>query len=206
MQNLGLSKLKMERGALYETIVTTVNEDGSGNAAPIGVLCRNEKEITLYLYEGSHTLNNILREGKFAVNILDDPCIFALSTFTDLKLNYFKKYKEYVVLKDADAFFTNVVYKTRKINKKDPLGKSTLYLVNAKVKEIIMKNCIKPLNRATYAIIESLIYSSRFKIADKKTRERYIERIKEMKKLVKKVGTKKDKEVMKYIMQQVTRF
>jgi len=37
---LGLYSLGMEKGLLYETIVTTKNLDGTPNAAPIGVFCK----------------------------------------------------------------------------------------------------------------------------------------------------------------------
>ncbi len=43
MNLLDLESIGMEKGLLYETIVTTVNEDGTSNAAPIGVICKDNK-------------------------------------------------------------------------------------------------------------------------------------------------------------------
>ena len=54
-----LESLGMEKGFLYETIITTNNADGTPNAAPIGVICKNKQEIVLHLFEGTHTLENI---------------------------------------------------------------------------------------------------------------------------------------------------
>ena len=42
----------MEKGLLYETIVTTVNDDQTPNAAPIGIICKNVNEVVAYLHHG----------------------------------------------------------------------------------------------------------------------------------------------------------
>ncbi|MCE7699013.1 MAG: DUF447 family protein, partial [Methanobacterium paludis] len=64
---LDLGSVGMERGMLYETVVTTKNNDGVPNAAPIGVTCKDKNEIVLYLHQGSHTVKNIKAEGRFVV-------------------------------------------------------------------------------------------------------------------------------------------
>ena len=66
----------MEKGLLYETIVTTVNADQTPNAAPIGVICKNDNEVIIYLHHGSKTVRNIKRNHSFIVNILKDPMVF----------------------------------------------------------------------------------------------------------------------------------
>jgi uncharacterized protein len=48
-----LYSLNMKKGMLYETIVTTCNQDGTPNAAPLGVICKDQDRIVLRLYGGS---------------------------------------------------------------------------------------------------------------------------------------------------------
>ena len=50
---MDLESIGMEKGLLYETVVTTVNCDSTANAAPIGVICKDKKEIVVYLHHGS---------------------------------------------------------------------------------------------------------------------------------------------------------
>ena len=68
-----LSTIGMEKGRQYETIITTKNEDGSRNAAPIGVICASEDRIINRIYERMHTLYNIIPEKYIIVNITHDP-------------------------------------------------------------------------------------------------------------------------------------
>jgi hypothetical protein len=63
----------MEKGRQYETIITTKNDDGSKNAAPIGVIYAGDDKIINRIFKGSHTLENIIREKEFTVNITHDP-------------------------------------------------------------------------------------------------------------------------------------
>ena len=88
-----LNSVGMEKGLLYETIVITKNTDGTPNAAPIGVTCKNKNEIVLYLFEGTHTLQNIKSNGRFIVNILKDPLIFVESTVGNFSPDYFKRHE-----------------------------------------------------------------------------------------------------------------
>ena len=74
----------MEKGLLYETIVTTVNEEQTPNPAPIGVICKNNKEVYSYLHHGSKTERNIKRNHSFSVNILKDPMVLVESTLGNL--------------------------------------------------------------------------------------------------------------------------
>lgn len=61
---------------IYETIVTTLNADGSVQIAPMGLRKRNG----LYLiapFKPSTTLDNLQRSGQAVVNLTDDVRIFA---------------------------------------------------------------------------------------------------------------------------------
>ena len=197
---LNLYSIGMEKGLLYETIITTKNEKRAPNAAPIGVTCKNKSEIVLYLFEGTHTLKNIKSDKRFIVNILKDPTIFVESTLGELTSNSFKKHKNDFYIKNTDIFFSCKVNNIKEVEKKDNLGKSKLSIITAAPEEIIIKNNIEPLNRAIFAIIESLVYLSRLNIVDEDTSIEYVERIKEMSKIVSRTGGKNHKEAMKQIL------
>lgn len=202
MQNL--SNIKMKRGLLYETIITTKNSDGTPNAAPIGVICKNESQIVLYLFEGTHTLQNIKSNGRFIVNILKDPLIFTQSTLGELSIDYFKMHKNEFYIEKTDAFFSAILTKSKEIEKEDNISKSKLTVITADVNEIIIKNeDVEPLNRAIFAIIESLVYSSRIDIVDDKTARQYLDRITEMSRVVSRVGGKDHKKAMAQIIKNV---
>ena len=175
-------------------MIMDINTNGSVNAAPIGVLCKNSKQIVLYLYEGTHTVNNIHHHDYFIVNITQNPIIFTKSTLEDLSDEYFEYYNEIPFLKDADAFFVCRVNKIKEITKNNDLGSSKMSIVTADVEEVVQINSQAiPLNRGIYAVIESLIHYTRFELADNETRTSYWARINEMNRVVKKVGSPQEK-------------
>ena len=65
-----------EEGAIYETIVTTENEDGSPRVAPLGAR-RQGEHVLLAPFAPSGTLDNIRRGGQAVVNLCQDVSIFA---------------------------------------------------------------------------------------------------------------------------------
>ena len=73
---IDLSLIGMEKGRQYETIITTRNEDGTKNAAPIGVIYSGNDKIINRIFKGRLTLENIIREREFTVNITHDPELF----------------------------------------------------------------------------------------------------------------------------------
>lgn len=199
-----LTSIKMKRGLLYETIITTKNTNGTPNAAPMGVVCKNESEIVLYLFEGTHTLENIKSNGHFIVNILKDPVIFTESTLGELSPDYFKMHKNDFYIKNTDAFFSATLIKSKDVEKEDNMGKSKLTVITAEVNEIIIKNKnVEPLNRAIFAVIESLVYLSRMKMVDEQRASDYLERINEMSGVVSRTGGLEHKKAMDQILKHL---
>ena len=84
-----LDSLNMFRGQLYETIVTTQNNESVKNAAPIGVICKDSNHVVIHLDNCVHTHLNILENGELIVNITKDPLIFTYSTIGELDDEYF---------------------------------------------------------------------------------------------------------------------
>lgn len=199
-----LETIGMEKGLLYETVITTKNKNGVPNAAPIGVICKNKNEIVLNLFEGTHTLKNIKESSKFIVNILKDPLVFVGCTTGELSSDYFKKHENNFYIKNTDAFFTASVTSVKEIVKEDDINRSKMSIIKASADEIIIKKeCIEPLNRAIFAIIESLVYLTRIKMVDQNTSQKYLERIQEMSRTVNRVGSLDHKKAMKQILKYI---
>lgn len=196
-----LTALDMVPGQLYETIVVTWDESMMGNAAPIGILCTGEQSVTLYLYPGTHTLENILRNRKFTVNVTLDPLTFTEATLGGLGDEMFSSHRGYLHLQGADAFFTAEVESVKKVVRTDRYGETEIHIVNARTPEIFRGEDFRTvLNRGIYAVIESLINYTR---ADFMDPQDLMGRIREMNRVARKVGGPREREAMKRIIREL---
>lgn len=192
-----LTLLNMNKGQLYEAIITTKNELGEKNAAPFGVTCRGKDEIMLKIFKGSKSLENILKTKEFVVNITSNPLYFTYATIDTINPIYFEKNNS---LKDSDAYFECEVSDIKEATRKDSIKISEAIIIIAKVNSItINKKYTKALNRAIFSLIESLVDFSRIDIVDENTKEEYLIKFKKSKKLIFKVGSKQEKESIKLL-------
>lgn len=67
----------MTNEVIYECVVSTVNEQGQPNVAPLGVRYAPEGIVVLMPFKPSTTLNNILATRHAALNIVTDTRVFA---------------------------------------------------------------------------------------------------------------------------------
>ncbi len=200
---LNLGSVGIERGLLYETIITTKNQDNTPNAAPIGVLCKDPDEVVIHLHEGSRTVENIKNNSVFIVNILKDPLIFVESTLGNLSEHYFREYQDNFCIKDADAFFESKVIQCKDVQRKDQFGVSKTTIVKARVENIVKnQKCVEPLNRAIYGIVEALVYLTRMDMVSGDTEKLYKLRIREISRIVNKVGGSNHQKAMKMILEK----
>lgn len=204
---MDLKSIGMMKGLLYETVITTVNEDGTPNAAPIGVICKDKDEVVVYLHEGSSTVRNIKRNKIFLVNITRDPMIFVESTLGDLPGNYFISFGSEFYIKNAEAYFIGNVTSLKDVKKEDQFGKSVTSVVKAKVSDLIKnKECVEPLNRAIYGVIEGLVYLTRMDMVSGDMEKLYRHRMTEISRIVNKVGGSEHKNAMKRISEAFAKY
>jgi hypothetical protein len=204
---LDLGSIGMEKGLLYETIVTTVNDDLTPNAAPIGVICKNDKEVVAYLHHGSKTVRNIKRNHNFIVNILKDPMAFVESTLGNLSNNYFEQYLNEFYIRNTDAFFIAHIKSLKDVEKEDNFGFSVSTVLKADVSDIIKKKeNVEPLNRAIYGIIEGLVYLTRMEMVSGDMEKLYRHRMIEISRIVNKVGGVEHKKAMKKISEAFSKY
>jgi len=71
-----LSAVGLEKGVIYEVIVSTSALDGTPNAAPMGVRSFDGKTLTLIPFKSTQTYRNLLVTRMAVANIIDDPQLF----------------------------------------------------------------------------------------------------------------------------------
>ncbi|MBP3226661.1 MAG: DUF447 family protein [Methanobrevibacter sp.] len=195
---IDLTKISMFKGQQYETIITTINDDGSLNAAPIGILCRGKDKVMCRIFKGSHTLENIISQKEFIVNICENPELFTWSLLDNLEKDDFSEDQS---IKNVDAYFKCKVTSIKEaVKQSDPVKKkSEANVIKADVCKLIIRNPVKAYNRAFSYVIECLANFSRIDIVDDEKRKYYLDSFKEARRVVKKVGSKQDKEAMDMI-------
>lgn len=199
---INLTLIGMEKGRQYETIITTKNENGTNNAAPIGVICAGSDKIVNRIFKGSHTLENIIREKEFIVNITPDPELFKTSTLGNLNQDCFS---EDYSLKSCDAYFKcNVISLTEAVKQSDPIKKKgEAIVIKSQVTDIIIHRPAKAMNRGFGYVIESLSNFTRFDLVDNAKKEEYLDCFREAYRVVLKVGTKEDIKAMNEIKKEL---
>lgn len=192
---IDLSKIGMFKGQQYETIITTTDDYGHLNAAPIGVICRGNNKVMCRIFKGSTTLENIISQKEFIVNISQDPLLFTWSLLDNLEKEDFSKDKS---IKDIDCYFKCEVTSLKEaVKQSDPIRKkSQAIVIKADVCELIINKPVKVYNRSFGYVLESLVHMSRMDIVDEKQKNDYLTDLKEAYRVVKKVGSKKDKQAM----------
>ena len=197
-----LSLIGMEKGRQYETVITTKNSENLSNAAPIGVICSGPDQILNRIFKGSHTLENIISQREFIVNITHDPEIFTLSTLGNLPSDYFSEDNS---LKCAEAYFKcEVINLTEAVKQSDPIKKKDeAIVIKSKVTELVINKETRAMNRGFGCVIEALSNLSRFDIVDEAGKEDYLNRFRELNRVVRKVGYKSDIEAMQKIKEEL---
>ena len=199
---IDLSLIGMERGRQYETIITTRSPEGIMNAAPIGVLCSGRDTILNRIFKGSRTLENMISQREFVVNITHSPELFTESLIGKLDDGLFN---EDLSLKGCDAHFRcEVISLTEAIKRSDPVRSSgEAIIIKSKVVELNIDRDTMAFNRGFSYVIESLTNFSRFDLVDGETKEFYTKRFQEAYRIVNKVGTKEDIKAMHRIKKEL---
>lgn len=187
-----LSSIFPKENIPYETILGTINK--FPNFSPIGVI-RKEDKLFLKIFSGK-TAENIKKNKKFSINIVDNPEIF-VACILKSEENSEGKYDFYngiPILKSAKCFIVCQAEKISEKKIKDELGSAKLFLIKASPKEIIVKEKIALVSRVENAIIETLVHATRYKISKGKRERDFIEyylklaeKDKEQRKIVKKI-------------------
>lgn len=199
---IDLNLIGMDKGKQYETIITTVDCENVQNAAPIGVLCSGKDIILCRIFKGRTTLENIISQRSFTVNITHNPELFTLSTIGNLPEDYFEKDNS---IKGVDAYFRcEVISLKEAVKQSDPIRKKDeAIVIKSKVTDMVINRKTKAFNRAFSCVIETLTNYTRFDLADEAKKQYYLKRFKECSRIVNKVGGKEERLAMGEIKKEL---
>lgn len=201
---IDLTLIGMEKGRQYETIITTNDHENNKNAAPIGVLCSGPDKVLSRIFKGSRTLENIISQKEYVVNITHDPMLFTESTLGNLPQDYFNEDNS---LKCADAYFKcEVISLKEAVKQSDPVKKKDeAIIIKSKVTELVINRNTKAMNRGFGYVVESLANLTRFDLANEEQKEIYLKRFREANRVVTKIGYKEDLKAMKEIKKELVK-
>lgn len=201
---IDLTLIGMEKGRQYETIITTSDSENNKNAAPIGVICSGPDKVLSRIFKGRHTLENIISQREYVVNITHDPMLFTESTLGNLPQDYFNEDNS---LKCADAYFKcEVISLKEAVKQSDPVKKKgEAIVIKSKVTELVINRNTKAMNRGFGYVVESLANLTRFDLANEEQKEIYLKRFREANRVVTKIGYKEDLKAMKEIKKELVK-
>jgi len=138
---------------INEVIATTRQ-----NAAPMGIHVRNGK-TTVILFKGSHTADNVQKDGWIVANIVHDPVLYVRTAFDDLPGEMFVDEPVSGLtmqrLKGADAWAAF----TATIDHETP---ETIVAALTLKKELIREPGVHPVNRGFGSIIDATVHATRY--------------------------------------------
>jgi hypothetical protein len=178
-----LTDLGFSKGTIVETILTTYDEKGAPNAAPMGIIMNNEKALSARIYKSSLTYRNLLSKKSAVVNITSDVDTFLRTTFKDanpegkIPNDWFERAKivDAPRLRKSDAVVEVAVAEMRPIDTEKTELICRVELIRAE------KVFPKAYCRAHSATIEALIHATRinaFLKGDQKQREKALQLVK----------------------------
>ncbi len=185
-----LPTLAQERLApiIIETVVTTLNPDGSVNCGAMGVEWGMER-IVIKPYQGTRTLRNLKRAGAAVVNLTDDILLFSQAALGDPRpATRPAAGVEGVVLADACSWRE---VRVESIEDREPRARVGTVVVGAgRGREFV------GLNRARHAVLEASILASRARLLAAEDVQAELDRLQVA---VDKTAGPREREAMEYV-------
>ena len=128
------------------------------NAAPIGIIYRNGK-YSAVLFHGSHTEENVLRDGWLVANIVYDPVLYVETAFGDLPESAFCE--EVVAGRTVDRLCAAEAWVMFECQVERSTGEASVVSLMP-VKEEVISTVIRPFNRGFAAVIDATVHATRY--------------------------------------------
>jgi hypothetical protein len=168
---MDLEELGIKKGRLCETIVTTFHENGTPNAAPMGVTGEGHDTVVLRVHKATDTYENLLRENCCVLNVVFDPILFLTcallgkhkgSKVVESKMTGRAGKVNAPFLKTAHAYLETKVKDVEEFNSTDHLGNSKGAVITLKIVDgCILHPFPQTPNRGFFSAIELAISLSR---------------------------------------------
>jgi hypothetical protein len=179
---------------ITETIVTTLDQEGKANFAPMGVTI-GDGEILIRPYKESATYRNLLTTGAAVVNLTDNAGLFAESAVSSPQFPAFPAdMVRGLVLKDACSYYECSVKES------DTTHERASFHCRV-VKKGVLREFIG-FNRAKNAIIEAAILATRVRFLGV---EPILQEYRRFAEIVKKTGGEQESHAMQYLQEYVER-
>src|SRR5919199_724843 len=179
---------------IIETVVTTINPDGSVNCAAMGVEW-GEQRIVIKPYRGTRTLRNLRATDVAVVNLTDDILLFSQAALGDPHPPTRPAASvEGAVLDDACSWRE---VRVEAIDDSERRARvSTVVVGNGTGREFL------GLNRARHAVLEASILASRARLVPAEEIRAELERLQV---LVDKTGGSRERDAMDYVIKALAR-
>jgi uncharacterized protein len=173
---------------ILETVVTTINPDGSVNCAAMGVEW-GEGRIVIKPYRGTRTLRNLRATGAAVVNVTDDILLFSQAALGDPHPpTHPAASVEGAVLDDACSWRE---VRVEAIDESAQRARvDTLVVAGGTGREFL------GLNRARHAVLEASILASRARMLPA---EEIASELRRLQGLVDKTAGSREREAMEYV-------
>ena len=154
-EGLLLDGLGFEEGQVFETIVTTMDRDGSVNAASMGVVRTGRETLVVRPYKSSSTYRNLSSRPEACVNVTDDPVVFLVTAFKGEGLRGFEEPSlDGIKLREADA---HIFISVRDLDDSQDRARFTCNVDSVEVGEAGPR----PFSRGRAQAIEAVIHATR---------------------------------------------
>jgi uncharacterized protein len=177
---------------IVETVVTTINPDGSVNCGAMGVEW-GEERIVIKPYGGTRTLRNLRATGAAVVNLTDDVLLFSQAALGDPRPPTHPAANiEGAVLEDACSWRE---VRVEAIDDSDDRARVSMVVVGRGIGREFLG-----LNRARHAVLEASILASRARTLDTDEVEAELRRLQV---LVDKTAGPREREAMEYVRRRL---
>lgn len=168
-----LDELGFTVGGTHEAILTTVNVDGSYNAAPMGISRTDEKCLEIRPFHSSLSHRNLLREPRACINVTDDPGLYLVTAFKDEEIAGFARpdISEDMRLSSCDAWIHVEASKRREVSEIRSSYDCTVISVEAPL------SLPRVFSRGRAEAIEAAIHATRIEVYTKEKKRDEVERL-----------------------------
>ena len=183
-----LDELGFKTGSISEVILTTMNPDGTPNAAPMGALRTGPRTLEIRPFKTSNTYRNLLGHKRTCLNITTDPGLFLVTAFKGERFEGFRgtSFKNNMRLEASDAYVSVEVVGGREVS-------DDRALFTCKVSTVeVYKPIPRAFSRGVAAAIEAIVHATRIEVFTSEAKqvevERLIRRFSECKDVVERVS------------------
>ena len=168
---------------INEIIATTRSEAGAPNAAPLGLI-KNGETLSVRLFAGSHTRDNIMAGHEFVANVSHDPMLFVETALSDIPEDRFVERDGELTLEDAEAW---ALFRCEPKNLDIALPEVEF------VKGEVIRKEFRAVNRGINLVVEAAVAATRY-VALKS--DLYLEEIFKIRRIVGRCGGPREIEAM----------